>query len=154
MNLNLKDVKKVLDDAPLVKLGHDFATEEMNVIDRILNLIGKSDDGLGANWSPLERIVHNFHMRDLWAKLKPVFDKVEVKQEVCQCLLDVSESGVKGAVNWVANHYARGTPITLLNRPISKLTDAKTWAQWKNRLLHYYSAEAMHDAAYYLKCAL
>lgn len=154
VNLNLRDTKKVLENAPNNPVGHDFFTEEMNLIDRILSRIGKSDDGLGQNWTPVERIVHTFHMRDLWRKIKPVFDKITVDDKVCVCLLDNRASGVSGAVAWVANHYAHGTPITLLNRPIPKLTDANNWVTWKGRLLHYYNDPAIHDAAYYLKCAL
>lgn len=154
VNLNLQAANKVLENAPSLPLGHDFATEEMNEIDRILALIGKSDDGLGAHWTPLERVVHHFHMHDLWAKIKPAFDKVAVDAAACSCLLETEKSGVKDAVAWVANHYKTGTPITLLNRKIAKLTDAKTWTQWKDRLLHYYNPNAVRDAAYYLKCAL
>lgn len=62
----------MLDYAPDVPLGNEFSTAAMNEIDRILNNIGVSDDGLGANWSPVERIVHHFHMIDLWNKIKPV----------------------------------------------------------------------------------
>jgi len=59
---------------------------------------------------------------------------------------------LQGAVSWVADHYKTGTPITLLDRPIPKLTDAASWAVWKDRLLHYYTPEALHDAAMYLYC--
>jgi len=47
----------------------------MNLIDRVLTRVGVTDDGLGANWTPLERIVHNFHMKDLWSKMMPVCNK-------------------------------------------------------------------------------
>lgn len=63
---------KVLDNAPHNPLPQEFETSEMNLIDRVLTRVGVSDDGLGANWTPLERIVHNFHMIDLWNKIKPV----------------------------------------------------------------------------------
>lgn len=98
----------------------------MNLVDRVLARVGVSDDGLGENWTPLERVVHNFHMKDLWNKLKPVFDSMTVEKSVCDCLTDVNESGIRGAVGWVAAHYARGTPITLLDRPIPVLKDAET----------------------------
>jgi len=41
----------------------------MNQIDMVMSNIGEPTDGLGPNWSPLERVVHKFHMRDLWEKL-------------------------------------------------------------------------------------
>lgn len=124
----------------------------MNLVDRVLAKVGVSDDGLGSNWTPLERVVHNFHMKDLWNKLKPVFNSVSVDKETCACLTDVDESGIRTAVEWVAAHYARGTPITLLNRPIPVLKDAETWKLWKERLLHYYTPEALKDAAMFLRC--
>ena len=48
----------------------------MNTIDMILQQIGQPTDGLGPNWSPLERIVHKFHMKDLWAKIRSNYDMV------------------------------------------------------------------------------
>lgn len=71
----------------------------------------------------------------------------------CVCLRDTRANGIKAAVEWVAKHYETGTPITLLNRPIPKLTDAHAWSVWKQRLLHYYTPAALHDAAVYLYCA-
>ena len=41
----------------------------MNIIDVILSRIGKDDDGLGPNWSATERIVHKFHMYDVWSRV-------------------------------------------------------------------------------------
>jgi len=153
VNMNLQADQKVLEFTPNNPTSGDFSTDPMNLVDRVLSRVGVSDDGLGNNWTPLERLVHNFHMMDLWNKIKPVFDKIQVDVNVCACLKDVQESGVHGAVEWVAAHYARGTPITLLNRPIPVLNDAKTWTLWKDRLLHYYNQQDLHDAAYFLKCA-
>jgi hypothetical protein len=154
VNLNLHNGPKVLDYAPqLEKPSLDFATDSMALVDTILTRVGKSDDGLGPNWTPLERVVHNFHMRDLWAKIKPVFDEIEVEPATCKCLTsDLTANGIRPAVEWIANHYARGTPITLLNRPIPVLNDHKTWTIWRERLIHYYTPTAIHDAAYFLKC--
>lgn len=56
-------------------------------------------------------------------------------------------------MKWVSDHYAVGTPITLLNRPIPKLTDDASWQVWKDRLLHYYDDSALYDAATYIYCA-
>jgi len=153
VNMNLQSSQKVLDNAPNDPLPQDFSTSEMNLIDRVMTRVGVTDDGLGANWTPLERIVHNFHMKDLWNKIKPVYEKVHVDPVVCECLLNLEKSGVRPAVDWVANHYAKGTPITLLDRPIPVLKDSSDWKIWKDRLLHYYSQEALFDAAYFLKCA-
>lgn len=49
----------------------------MNTVDMVLSQIGQPTDGLGPNWSPLERIVHKFHMKDLWERLRVEYDMVE-----------------------------------------------------------------------------
>jgi len=154
VNMNLAADQKVLDFAPSDPVGNDFSTPQMNVVDHVLQGVGVTDDGLGKNWSPVERLVHHFHMIDLWNKIKEVYDSVEVDPEVCACLTNTRTNGVRGSVEWVAHHYATGTPITLLNRAIPKLTDANSWSIWKDRLLHYYTKQALLDAAYFLKCHL
>ena len=49
----------------------------MNTVDMIPTQIGQPTDGLGPNWSPLERVVHKFHMKDLWAKVKAEYDMMD-----------------------------------------------------------------------------
>lgn len=62
--------------APEEPRGEDFATETMNIMDAILSRIGKDDDGLGPNWSSTERIVHKFHMIDVWHGVREVYQEV------------------------------------------------------------------------------
>ena len=57
--------------------GEDFSTETMNMMDVILSRIGLDDDGLGPNWSSTERIVHKFHMIDVWHRVREVYQEVE-----------------------------------------------------------------------------
>ncbi|XP_033127265.1 uncharacterized protein LOC117125019 [Anneissia japonica] len=96
-------------------------------------------------------------MWDLWNRVLQEFNANVImnppKEHVCNCLLDTADNGIRASVKWVAEHYKSGTPITLLNRPIPKLTDADTWQVWKERLLHYYNTESLHDAAKYIYCA-
>ncbi|CAF0927236.1 unnamed protein product [Didymodactylos carnosus] len=146
---------KVVMYAPDEILPTGYYGFTMQMIDKILSMIGKQDDGLGPHWSAVERIAHKFHMWDLWARLQPEVEKLNPKpsEKLCACLLDTEKNGILEAVQWIANHYESGTPITLLDRPIPKLVDAKAWDFWKNDLLHYYDAESLHDAATYLHCA-
>ncbi|XP_071956642.1 uncharacterized protein [Antedon mediterranea] len=157
VNLNVSAPEKVVPFAPDEPTGSDFSTPTMNVIDMILSHVGKSDDGLGEFWSPVERVVHTFHMWDLWNKVLEEFNaNVKMnppKDNVCKCLMNTEKNGIRDSVQWVAEHYKSGTPITLLNRPIPKLNDADTWQVWKDRLLHYYDTESLHDAAKYIYCA-
>lgn len=150
------DIKVVL-YAPADQLGQDFDTPSMNTIDKILSNIGMDNDGLGSYWSPVERIAHKFHMLDVWSRVKGVFESKTIRDppqdNVCDCLLDVDNNGIYDAVSWISLHYDSGTPITLLNRPIPKLTDASSWQVWKERLLWYYQDKNLNDAANYLYCA-
>ena len=61
---------QVVSYAPSDPWGSDYSTDTMNIIDHILSNVGKSNDGLGEFWSPIERVVHNFHMWDLWVKIQ------------------------------------------------------------------------------------
>ncbi|CAF0755041.1 unnamed protein product [Adineta steineri] len=154
-NLHDKEGIKVLMYAPNDPLPTDYFGFTMNMIDKILAMVGKSDDGLGKHWSSTERLVHKFHMWDLWLRLQKEVSELSPKPSsaVCKCVLDVQSNGVLKAVQWIAAHYESGTPITLLDRPVPKLVDSVSWDFWKNDLLHYYTPEALHDAAVYLHCA-
>jgi hypothetical protein len=69
VNHDLSAPNKVLPDAPSKPIGHDFETDTMNVLDSILSNLGSHNDGLGPNWSAVERVAHSFHMWDLWMKV-------------------------------------------------------------------------------------
>ena len=157
VNMDRHSEQKVVPYAPEDPIGGDFFTPSMQTIDKILNNVGKDNDGLGSYWSPLERVVHKFHMRDVWMRVKETFEDETLKappsDETCECLLDVHGNGIYDAVAWVSDHYDKGTPITLLNRPIPKLTDAATWQVWRERLLWYYKQGNLRDAASYIYCA-
>ena len=157
VNMDRRSSQKVVPFAPEDPLGSDFSTKTMNVIDKILQNVGKDNDGLGQYWSPLERVVHKFHMYDVWMQVHEVFESEVLRDpptnEMCTCLVDTKDNGIYAAVEWVSDHYDSGTPITLLNRPIPKLTDSASWAIWRTRLLYYYQPATLRDAAHYLYCA-
>jgi hypothetical protein len=67
----------------------DFTTKTMNVIDAILSRIGKDDDGLGPNWSSTERIVHKFHMYDVWSRVLMTYNETVEKDPPQVWLLSV-----------------------------------------------------------------
>ena len=158
VNHNLTGSSLVLPFAPDFKTGAAFHSSTMNAVDTILATLGTQNDGLGPNWSPTERIVHHFHMQDLWQRVHDVYEEKVVPSnqiftDACACLTDTRANGIHDKVQWVAEHYKSGTPITLLNRPIPKLEDASSWAIWKERLLHYYDEQQLYNAALYMHCA-
>lgn len=75
---------------------------------------------------------------------------------VCPCITDTSKNGIDDKVEWIANEYTKWMPISLheWGSKIPKLTDADSWAVWKERLTYYYGEDAITDAAIYLHCAL
>jgi len=154
VNMNISSIEKVIYASPERLPRNGFVDREMHLVDMILSQIDTPNDGLGPNWSPLERIVHRFHMEDLWSKIETTFKKTaKPSKAVCQCLYDdVKTNGVYDAVMWVAEHYESGTPITLLGRAIPKLKNAKTWSIWRDRLLEYYDEASVFDASLYLHC--
>lgn len=157
VSMDRSSIVKVVPCAPDDPVGSDFTSFAMNTFDKILSNFGLDNDGLGPYWSPLERVAHKLHMWDVWVTVKDVYvTKVlpnPPKDDVCDCLLDTESNGIFQAVKWVSDHYDSGTPITLLNRPIPKLTDAASWAVWKERLLWYYTEQNLLDAAKYIYCA-
>lgn len=98
VNLDRSSSQKVLPYAPSDPVGSEFSTHSMNLIDKILSEIGNPKDGLGPMWSPVERIAHNFHMWDLWNRIKQIYDeKVKLSpptDAVCSCLLDTKSNGI------------------------------------------------------------
>ena len=98
VNLDRSSTQKVLPYAPCYPLGDEFTTVSMNMVDQILSQIGNEKDGLGPNWSPVERIAHAFHMRDLWYKIHAVYRESVVTNPptdaLCDCLLDTKSNGI------------------------------------------------------------
>jgi hypothetical protein len=149
----------VVDDAPEVGAIHDsagFVTPAMKVINELFANLGKGTDGYSEAWSPVERVVHDFHMTDLWHAVHGSYTSRVLPQPpsdaVCKCVLDTEGNGIRAAVQWVADQYKRWTPITLLGRPIPKLTDKESWKVWRSRITHYYDEQSLFDAATYMYC--
>lgn len=73
---------QVLSYAPNNQYGADFNMVAMNLVDQVLSKVGKSDDGLGPNWTPIERVAHKLHMWDLWTKIQSKYNSVEEPSNV------------------------------------------------------------------------
>jgi hypothetical protein len=66
VSLNLDESPEIGKRSLQNKDGAALAT---NVLDSILSNLGSHNDGLGPNWSAVERVAHSFHMWDLWMKV-------------------------------------------------------------------------------------
>jgi len=157
VNRRLSEEDKVLPFAPHVPIGNHFRTEAFNMMDWVLTHAESGDDGLGKNWMLLERIVHSFHMRDLWFRILDAYKTVkDVPQETCDCLMNIKDNGIQARLEWIANRYAVDTPISLheWGTQIPKLVSADQWPEWKKRFSYYYTTAGDMDPAVFLYCAL
>ena len=109
VNQDISQSNLVLDHAPEDPTNHDFATTTMNLIDKILSSLGNSKDGLGPNWSPVERVAHVFHMWDLWFEIKRTqWEEVEKHpptDDVCTCLVSTDFNGIKVKIFFTYNAH-------------------------------------------------
>mmetsp|Transcript_22364 Transcript_22364/g.24944 ORF Transcript_22364/g.24944 Transcript_22364/m.24944 type:complete len:214 (+) Transcript_22364:103-744(+) len=142
--VDLFNAGKVNHHVRSMKLGNTFATRSLNVIDGIFN----NFERVPGNWSAAVRIVHYFHMRDLWYKVKDAMTVTPVPDaKTCECLLDADHNGV---VEFMLSYtgYSHG-PDT---HSLPPLTDGKSWQLWKESLTVFYTDEALRDAALYMMC--
>jgi len=157
VNRKLSEKEKVLSYAPNVPRGTHFRTEAFNMVDYVLSHANAGDDGLGKNWLLQERLVHAFHMRDLWFRILDVFKTIDdVPAETCECLMNTQSNGIHERLQWIANRYSVDTPISLheWGTQIPKLLTAEQWPEWKKRFSYYYTAAGDMDPAIFLHCAL
>jgi len=76
-----------------------YMTDGMTVLDLVLKHM---DDQVWktANITTIERLVHEFHMREAWAHAKVEFDRIRKdktlapSKDACECALDVDNNGI------------------------------------------------------------
>jgi len=78
--------------------GESFLTDGMTVLDLVLTHM---DDRVWttANITTIERLVHEYHMRESWARAKIEFDKIgklipAPNEDACKCATDIENNGV------------------------------------------------------------
>jgi len=81
-------------------------TEGMKVLDLVLSHMNEKHWDISA-FNPLERIVHAFHMREVWARVKIEFDKINKTvqapdSEACQCIMDLENNGIMKVMRFMA----------------------------------------------------
>jgi len=74
-----------------------FATEGMQILDRVLSQMDSNVHN--RDLTTLEIVVHEFHMRELWARMLPVYQKIKANPPsnaaaVCKCAMNVQNNGI------------------------------------------------------------
>jgi len=184
VNRDLRSESAVLPSAPCLDDGDSpFATPSMRVVDAALTRMDDMNYDMG-NVSGLERLVHAFHMREVWALAATQYQALAADppgRAACACALDVGGNGVLKSLRLIASslRQAGTVPEGALayhhfgfakvcspsaewwkGAPGSaagsafRLRSAADWATWKA-----YMAEQMvlcdtRDLAVFLYCAL
>lgn len=155
INRDMRSAVKVLDDAIEVALPESrFVTQPMQVINAVFESLGEQNFGLDGSWTPIMRVIHDFHMRDVWEKVRGVYEAKVVRTppsaEVCDCLTDTRANGIRAAVTtcqtcqWVWDDKL----------PLPEPTDKATWKILRERITMYYDEQSLFEVATYLYCAV
>ena len=60
----------------------------MNIMNHVLSNLWENNDGLDPNWSPIERVIHEFHMWDMWKQIGNKLFRLyfsTIKFSLCRC---------------------------------------------------------------------
>jgi len=97
VNRDLRSESAVLPSAPCLDDGDSpFATPSMRVVDAALTRMDDMNYDIGTT-SGLQRLVHAFHMREVWALAAAQYQALAADppgRAACACALDVDGNGV------------------------------------------------------------
>lgn len=83
-----------------------FMTTGMKVLDSVLTHMDEKHWDM-VSFDPLERLVHAFHMQEMWAHVKMEFDKfgkgvAAPSAKACECAMDIDNNGIMQYMRFVA----------------------------------------------------
>uniref|UniRef100_A0A914WJG2 Uncharacterized protein n=1 Tax=Plectus sambesii TaxID=2011161 RepID=A0A914WJG2_9BILA len=98
INRDLAADYPLLQHAPDLKSPDEemFVTDAMKAIDLSLSHMGDLNWDI-KHFSPLENVVHIFHMEEVWARAQKQFEiikKAPPSAETCACVMDIENNGV------------------------------------------------------------
>ena len=106
VNRDLRSESAVLPSAPCLDDGDSpFATPAMRVVDAALTRMDDMNYDIGTT-SGLQRLVHAFHMREVWALAAAQYQALAADppgRAACACALDVDGSGVLEELRLIAS---------------------------------------------------
>ena len=81
-----------------------FETDAMKTLDEILSHM--NDDAYDIRlYSPIEKIVHTFHMKEQWAMILKEYNQLKANPphaQVCPCVLDIENNDVLSMLRSIA----------------------------------------------------
>lgn len=106
VNRDLRSESAVLPSAPCLDDGDSpFATPAMRVVDAALTRMDDMNYDIGTT-SGLQRLVHAFHMREVWALAAAQYQALAADppgRAACACALDVDGNGVLEELRLIAS---------------------------------------------------
>ena len=160
-NIDLYDNKRVLPYAPKVNKNPTFRTRTMNMIDFILS---NNDDPRGfliSGLSSLEKLIHNAHMEELYARTKIVYEDIisQPPQDprLCNCVTDENNNGIMGKLDLYATSFRIGFRDfkSGFTDTLPAIRSSQDWKKWKEGLHSTMMTEKeTYNLAMYLYCKL
>ncbi|CAJ0922556.1 unnamed protein product, partial [Mesorhabditis belari] len=97
VNLDLSADRPILSHAPDRRGPSDsmYLTDGMKTLDEVLSHMGDKKWDIGF-FSPLERVVHVFHMQEAWEMTLKEYQKLKQNppsSDVCKCAKDIENNG-------------------------------------------------------------
>lgn len=114
----------------------------------------------------ITRLIHEFHMQDLWALMKPIYDKLVANppenRQLCPCIKDIENNKVLGYLKWMSKGKALigdGDVNTIKKGKKVEMFDANSiyslWSEERLKLQEFHEAkDGSYSAAIFLYCML
>jgi len=182
VNRDLRSESAVLPSAPCLDDGDSpFATPAMRVVDAALTRMDDMNYDIGTT-SGLQRLVHAFHMREVWALASAQYQALAADppgRAACACALDVDGNRVLEELRLIASSlrsaqmapYAKfAGPSTSCLRSagrgkgalkgaadlldLGRMRSAADWAMWKATMAEHMALCDTRDLAVFLYCTL
>lgn len=150
-----------------------FAASGLRALDSVLsnvkNLryeIAKGSDMDKRAPLVMTRLIHEFHMQDLWALMKPIYDKLVANppenRQLCPCITDIENNKVLGYLRWMSKGKALigdGDVNAIDKGKKVEMFDANSiyslWSEERMKLQKFHEAkDGSYSAAIFLYCML
>jgi len=161
VNRDLRSESAVLPSAPCLDDGDSpFATPSMRVVDAALTRMDDMNYDIGSV-SGLKRLVHAFHMREVWALAATQYQALAADppgRAACACALDVGGNGVLKSLRLIASSLRQAGTVPEGALALAyhhwAIWKAADWATWKAYMAEQMALCDTRDLAVFLYCAL